>query len=97
LNGADRARRQQVSRIREAEGPVDVDEVYCDITALLFDEPKGKKIGEGKEIPDMILSDSSEKEDENLDDIGRDFEIIESGDLSEHNGTERRWYRGFRH
>jgi hypothetical protein len=32
-----------------------------------------------------------------LDDIGRDFEIIESGDVSEHNGTVRRWYRGFRH
>jgi hypothetical protein len=77
---------------------VDVDEVYCDITALLFDEPR--KVGKEDAISDMVLSESSDEEDEedeDLDDISRGFEIIESGDVSEHNGTVRRWYRGFRH
>jgi hypothetical protein len=84
-----------VSRIREQEMPVDVDEVYCNITALLFDGPR--RVGKEDAIPEMVLRKSDEEEDEDLDDIGRDFEIIESGDVSEHNGTVRRWYRGFRH
>jgi hypothetical protein len=84
-----------VSRIREQEMPVDVDEVYCNITALLFDGPR--RVGKEDAIPEMVLRKSDEEEDEDLDDIGRDFEIIESGDVSEHNGTVRRWCRGFRH
>lgn len=87
-----------MSRIREAEVPVDVEEVYCDITALFFDEPK--KVRKEDEISEMVLSegnDEEDEEDEDLDVISRDFEIIESGNVSKHNGTVRRWYRGFRH
>lgn len=42
------------------------------------------------EIPEMIL----EEEDK----VEKEYEVLEGGRFgSEHNGTVRRWYRGFRH
>jgi hypothetical protein len=69
LNGTARVRQQQMSWIRESGVPVE--EVYCDITALLFDGAREKWRME--EIPDMILSDGEEdekeeQEEENVDD-----------------------------
>jgi hypothetical protein len=96
LNATDRARRQRRSRVREPEGPVL--ETYCDITPLLEDAPKGnseaavKVVGDEDTISDIMMS-----EDDDVDEVGKEFEVIEYEVVSEHNGTIRRWYRGFRH
>lgn len=67
-------------------------ETFCDITPLLLDSPKRKAVAEGdeSEIPDMQLSEDEE--------LGEEFEVIEKRDCGVvHNGTVRRWWRGFRH
>jgi hypothetical protein len=97
-------RRQRESRIHEPER---VDEVYCDITALLVNDQKGRGKATVDEVPDMVLSESDEEEEvvveeeeeeeEEEEDIDDVFELVESRGVSEHNGTVRRWYRGFRH
>jgi hypothetical protein len=86
-------RRQRESRIHEPER---VDEVYCDITALLVNDQKGRGKATVDEVPDMVLSESEEEEEEE-EDIDDVFELVGSRGVSEHNGTVRRWYRGFRH
>jgi hypothetical protein len=97
LNATDRARRQRRSRVREPERPVL--ETYCDITSLLPDPLKVKakvNVAESDDedaIPEMTVSD----DDGNVDEVGKEFEFIEYEVVSEHNGTVRRWYRGFRH
>jgi hypothetical protein len=91
-------RRQRESRIHEPER---VDEVYCDITALLVNDQKGRVKATVDEVPDMVLSESEEEEvveeEEEEEDIDDVFELVESRGVSEHNGTVRRWYRGFIH
>jgi hypothetical protein len=73
-------------------------ETYCDITPLLEDAPKGnseaavKVVGDEDTISDIMMS-----EDDDVDEVGKEFEVIEYEVVSEHNGTIRRWYRGFRH
>ncbi|KAF2826481.1 hypothetical protein CC86DRAFT_370465 [Ophiobolus disseminans] len=80
---------------------------FCDITRLLQELTRPKCVaqapkhnGKGEytddeilvenDIPDMVLSEDD-------DDPGDEFEIVKYEPMSEHNGTVRRWYRGFRH
>jgi hypothetical protein len=102
LNAIDRARRARSSRIRQ---PGDVDpnaeDVFCDITPLLR-EKKTKSVTKKRqsefesnddddEIPEMVLTEDEEEGD-------GEYEFVERGEgLEMHNGTVRRWYRGFRH
>ncbi|KAH3915189.1 hypothetical protein HBH56_085590 [Parastagonospora nodorum] len=103
INATDRARRARRSRIRQ---PGDVDpnaeEVFCDITPLLR-EKKTKSVakkrqsefetndGDDEEIPEMVLEEDEEEMD-------GEYELLKRGEgLEMHNGTVRRWYRGFRH
>lgn len=57
------------------------------------DSPKRKAVADivdEEEIPEMQLSDDEE--------LGEEFEVIEKKECRVvHNGTVRRWYRGFRH
>ena len=103
INATDRARRARRNRIRDPGTPPSP-ETFCDITPLLQDAPKPKSVAQVRddddwaddevidesEIHDMVLS-----EDDN--DPGKEFEVVESEPMSEHNGTVRRWYKGFRH
>jgi len=112
MNATDRARRVQRNGIRVPEAstptaPAPQSGTFCDITPLLRDPSNVKAIVQAPranaedswaddetvdedEIPDMVLS-----EDE--DDPGKEFEMVRYESMSEHNGTVRRWYRGFRH
>jgi hypothetical protein len=107
----DRARRVSKPVIRDTETPASksTDEgTFCDITSLLQDTPKSKHVisesteperTNGKvvghdEYPDMILpEDESEDEEEEVD---MDYEILETCCIpSMHNGTVKRWHRGY--
>jgi hypothetical protein len=78
----DRARRSGASF-----GELEVTETFHDITPLLREDSRAKDKAREK-IPEMRLEES--------DDEG-DFDIIEKPARSEHNGTERKWYRAWRH
>lgn len=92
INATDRAHRARL-RLTSVNQLIS-QETFCDITPLLLDSPKRKPvaevIGQG-EIPEMQLSEDEE-------DVGGEFEVIEKRECGVvHNGTVRKWYRGFRH
>jgi hypothetical protein len=111
INATDRAQRARHSRVREPDSDqhdrsVAETSTYCDITPL-FREPRSPEsvalpsrdrenrptdngITNVGEIPDMLLTDDE-------DSSGKEFETVDYEPMSEHNGTVRRWYRGFRH
>jgi hypothetical protein len=91
INATDRAQRARL-RLASASQPLS-QETFCDNTPLLQDNPKRKPavdvVDEG-DIPDMQLSEDEE--------LGEEFEVIEKRECGVvHNGTVRRWWRGFRH
>jgi hypothetical protein len=75
--------------------------------------PKTEDNGENKAKPESVIKVSADSEwtddkvvDENdisellslKDEVEEEYEVLEGGRFgSEHNGRERRWYRGFRH
>lgn len=87
-------------------------ENFCDITPLLQERRKSRCVDrfvldretewadehpvDEEDIPDMPISDDEEEEEEE-DNPGKEFEFVKYEPMSEHNGTVRRWYRGFRH
>jgi hypothetical protein len=110
LNATDRARRARHSRIRERDSathspPVVDTGTFCDITPQLLEPRKSKSVAtaskdteevwtddevlDERDIPDMELTDEEH--------LVREFEMVKYEPGSEHNGTVRRWYRGFRH
>lgn len=111
INATDRARRARRSRVRELDSDqhnrsVAKVSTFFDITSLLC-EPRSPKsvalpsrdrknrptddgITDEGGIPAMLLINDEESS-------GKEFEIIDHEPISEHNGTVRRWYRGFRH
>jgi hypothetical protein len=111
INATDRARRARRSRVREPDSDqherfVAETSTFYNITPLLREprspesvalpsrdrenRPTDDGITDEGEIPAMLLTDDE-------DSSGKDFEIIDYEPISEHNGTVRRWYRGFRH
>jgi hypothetical protein len=96
VNTTNRARRNQRAFTREpAVMGQSETETFHDITPLLSEPEQNTAASRAKKtqansdnIPDMTL-----EEDDNVD---NDFEIVERG-ISEHNGTDRKWYRLFRH
>lgn len=89
INAIDRAHRAHL-RLASTYQPPASQETFCDITPLLQESPKHKPIIKEDEIPDMELEEEEE-------DVGGEFEVIEKRECGVvHNGTERRWWRGFR-
>jgi hypothetical protein len=110
LNATDRARRARHSRTREPDitihqPPITDTGTFCDITPQILEPRKSKSVAtaskdtaeiwtddevlDERDIPDMELTDE--------EDLVREFEVVKYEPGSEHNGTVRRWYRGFRH
>lgn len=79
-----------------------VEDTFCDITPLLEQSPKRKVVGgivgEDDDIPDMMLDEEKDEEELDEEELDEEFEVIEKRECGVvHNGTVRRWYRGFRH
>jgi len=110
INATDRARRARHTCIREPEEqrdmPITKTSTYCDITPLLSEPQNSRSVALGAEDSEGIWTDDGLLEDDEIPDIpltddgddpGQEFELVKYEPMSEHNGTVRRWYRGFRH